>query len=105
MHRRVAFVRLRLMAATAGSERAAHEHGNEDGRGHDAQRHEQAASASPGGPEAPSPWASTESRMPEPLQVRRRVSVRGAIMTGGQRVQVGLPHASKTAEVTIKADT
>jgi hypothetical protein len=39
-------------------------------------------------------------RLPEPLQVRRRVSVRGAIMIGGQRIQVGLPHAGKTAEVT-----
>src|SRR5262249_22380024 len=36
-------------------------------------------------------------RLPEPLQVRRRVSVRGAIMIGGQRIQVGLPHAGKTA--------
>jgi len=44
-------------------------------------------------------------RLPEPLQVRRRVSVRGAIMIGGQRIQVGLPHAGKTAEVTVEADT
>jgi len=43
-------------------------------------------------------------RLPGPLQVRRRVSVRGAIMIGGQRIQVGLPHAGKTAEVTIDAD-
>ena len=43
-------------------------------------------------------------RLPDPLQVRRRVSVRGAIMIGGQRIQVGLPHAGKTAEVTIDAD-
>ena len=35
----------------------------------------------------------------------RRVSVRGAIMIGGQRIQVGLPHAGKTAEVTVEADT
>ena len=35
----------------------------------------------------------------------RRVSVRGAIMVGGQRIQVGLPHAGKTAEVTIQPDT
>ena len=34
-----------------------------------------------------------------------RVSVRGAIMIGGQRVQVGLVHAHKTAEVTAEADT
>ena len=35
----------------------------------------------------------------------RRVSVRGAIMTGGQRVPAGLVHARKTAEVTVEADT
>jgi hypothetical protein len=28
----------------------------------------------------------------------RRVSVRGAIMIGEQRIQVGLPHAGKTAQ-------
>ena len=44
-------------------------------------------------------------RLPEPLTVTRRVSVRGAIMVGGQRIQVGLPHAGKTAEVTIEPDT
>jgi hypothetical protein len=33
------------------------------------------------------------------------VSIRGAIMIGGQRIQVGLPHAGKTAEVTVQADT
>lgn len=44
-------------------------------------------------------------RLPEPLTVTRRVSVRGAIMIGGQRIQVGLPHARKTAEVTVEADT
>jgi hypothetical protein len=33
------------------------------------------------------------------------VSVRGAIMIGGQRIQVGLAHAGKTAEVTVEADT
>ena len=27
------------------------------------------------------------------------------IMIGGQRIQVGLPHAGKTAEVTVQADT
>jgi hypothetical protein len=26
-------------------------------------------------------------------------------MIGGQRIQVGLPHAGKTAEVTIETDT
>jgi hypothetical protein len=33
------------------------------------------------------------------------VSVRGAIMIGGQKIQVGLPHARKTAEVIVEADT
>jgi transposase InsO family protein len=44
-------------------------------------------------------------RLPELLTVKRRVSARGAIMIGGQRIQVGLPHAGKTADVTIDADT
>ncbi len=44
-------------------------------------------------------------RLPEPLTVTRRVSVRGAMMVGGQRIQVGLAHARKTAEVTVEADT
>jgi hypothetical protein len=35
----------------------------------------------------------------ERFGVTRRVSVRGAIMIGCQRIQVGLPHAGKTAEV------
>jgi hypothetical protein len=26
-------------------------------------------------------------------------------MVGGQRIQVGLPHAGKTADITIEADT
>jgi hypothetical protein len=26
-------------------------------------------------------------------------------MIGGQRIQVGLPHAGKTAEITVEADT
>lgn len=33
------------------------------------------------------------------------MSVRGAIMADGQRIQVGLPHAGKTADITIEADT
>jgi hypothetical protein len=37
--------------------------------------------------------------------VKRRVSVRGAIMIGGQRIQVGLPHAGKTVKVTVEPDT
>jgi hypothetical protein len=44
-------------------------------------------------------------RLPEPLVVTRRVSVRGAIMIGGQKIQAGLAHARKTAEVTVEADT
>ena len=44
-------------------------------------------------------------RLPEPLVVTRRVSARGAIMIGGQKIQVGLAHARKTAEVTVEADT
>lgn len=34
-------------------------------------------------------------RLPDPLTVKRRASVRGAIMIGGQRIQVGLPHAGQ----------
>jgi hypothetical protein len=49
--------------------------------------------------------AAGPPQLPEPLTVRRRVSVRGAIMIGGQRIQVGLPHAAKTVDVTIEADT
>ena len=33
------------------------------------------------------------------------VSGRGAIMTAGQKIQVGLSHAHKTAEVIVEADT
>ena len=33
------------------------------------------------------------------------MSVRGAIMIGRQRIQVGLPHAGKTADITIESDT
>ena len=44
-------------------------------------------------------------RLPEPLVVNRRVSIRGAIMIGGQKIQVGLTHARKTAQVTVEADT
>jgi transposase InsO family protein len=38
-------------------------------------------------------------RLPEPLQVKRRISARGAIMIGGQRIQVGLPHAGKMSAI------
>jgi hypothetical protein len=44
-------------------------------------------------------------RLPGPLAVKRRVSVRGAIMPGGQKIQVGLPDARKLAEVTVEAGT
>jgi len=44
-------------------------------------------------------------RLPDPLIVTRRVSVRGAIMIGGQKIRVGLAHARKTAEVRGEADT
>jgi hypothetical protein len=44
-------------------------------------------------------------RLPEPLVVTRRVPVRGAIMIGGQKIQAGLAHARKTAEVTVEAGT
>src|SRR2546423_4600921 len=44
-------------------------------------------------------------RLPEPLVVTRRVSVRGAIMAGGHKIQAGLAHARKTAEVTVESDT
>jgi hypothetical protein len=37
--------------------------------------------------------------------VTRRVSVRGAIMIGGQKILVGLAHARKTAEVKMETDT
>jgi hypothetical protein len=43
--------------------------------------------------------------LPEPLVVTRRVSVRGSIMVGGQKIQVGLAHARKTVQVTVRPDT
>ncbi len=36
-------------------------------------------------------------RLPEPVVVTRRVSVRGAITTGGQKIQAGLAHAREIA--------
>jgi transposase InsO family protein len=51
------------------------------------------------------PGTAQPPRLPEPLVVDRRVSVRGAIMIGGQKIQVGLAHARKTAEVSVEADT
>jgi hypothetical protein len=50
------------------------------------------------------PGTTKPPQLPESQVVRRQVSVRGAIMVGGQRIQVGLPHARKTAEVIIGAD-
>jgi hypothetical protein len=44
-------------------------------------------------------------RLSPPLTVKRRVSVRGAIMVGGQKIQVGLTHARKTVQFTVGADT
>jgi hypothetical protein len=44
-------------------------------------------------------------QLPEPQTVRRRVSQRGAVMIGGQRIQVGLPHVGKTVLITIEPDT
>jgi hypothetical protein len=51
------------------------------------------------------PGLPARPRMPDPQTVRRRVSVRGSIMVAGQRIQVGLPHAGKTAEITVETDT
>jgi hypothetical protein len=44
-------------------------------------------------------------RLPGPLTVTRRVSVRGAIMIGGQKIQAGLGHARKTVKVTVETGT
>jgi hypothetical protein len=44
-------------------------------------------------------------QLPEPQIVRRRVSSRGAIMIGGQRIQVGSSYAGQTADITIESDT
>ena len=51
------------------------------------------------------PGTAEPPRLPDPLVVTRRVSVRGSIMVGGQRIQVGLAHARKTAQVTVESDT
>ena len=39
------------------------------------------------------PGTAQPPRLPEPLVVTRRVSVRGSVMTGGQKIQVGLVRA------------
>ena len=51
------------------------------------------------------PGTAQPPRLPEPLVVARRVSVRGSVMVGGQKIQVGLPHARKTVQVTVGTDT
>jgi hypothetical protein len=43
--------------------------------------------------------------LPEPLVVTWRVSVRGSVMVGGQRIQIGLAHAGKTVQVSVGPDT
>jgi Helix-turn-helix domain len=50
------------------------------------------------------PGTAGPPQLPESQLVRRRVSARGAIMIGGQRIQAGLPHAGKTAEIAIETD-
>ncbi len=51
------------------------------------------------------PGTAQPPQLPEPLVVTRRVSVRGSVMVGGQKIQVGLAHARKTVEVTVGPDT
>ena len=58
-----------------------------------------------GGPRGARGGTAQPPQLPEPLTVTRRVRVRGAIMTGEQKIQAGLAHARKTAEVTMEADT
>ena len=43
--------------------------------------------------------------LPEPLVVTRRVPVRGPVMVGGRKIQVGLPLARKTVAITVRPDT
>jgi hypothetical protein len=51
------------------------------------------------------PGAAQPPRLPEPLTVARRVSGRGSVMIGGQKIQVGLVHARKTVQVSVGSDT
>jgi len=51
------------------------------------------------------PGTAQPPRLPEPLVVNRRVSVRGSVMVGGQKIQVGLPHARKSVQVIVGPDT
>ena len=51
------------------------------------------------------PGTAQPPALPEPLVVTRRVSVRGSVMVGGRKIQVGLAHARKTVQVTVGPDT
>jgi transposase InsO family protein len=51
------------------------------------------------------PATASPPQLPPPQLVRRRISPAGTIMIGGQRIQVGFPHAGKTAQISIDADT
>jgi hypothetical protein len=51
------------------------------------------------------PGTAQPPRLPEPIVVTRRVSARGSVMVGGQKIQVGLAHARKTVQVTVDPDT
>ena len=51
------------------------------------------------------PGAAQPPRLPEPLVVTRRVSVRGSVMVGGQKIQVGVePGITITAPRTASRD-
>ena len=51
------------------------------------------------------PGTAQPPRLPDPLIVTRRVSVRGAIMVSRQKIQVGLAHARKSVDVAVESDT
>jgi hypothetical protein len=51
------------------------------------------------------PGSAQPPRLPEPLIVTRRISSRGSVMVGGQKIQVGLAHAGKTVQVSVGPDT
>ena len=51
------------------------------------------------------PGTAEPPALPESLVVSRRVSVRGSVMVGRQKIQVGLAHARKTVQVTVGPDT
>jgi hypothetical protein len=54
---------------------------------------------------APAPAPHSRLAWPEPLVVTRRVPVRGSVMVGGQKIQVGLAHARKIVQVSVGPDT